>query len=230
MIGFLVDADMPVHVVTRHLFNVSPAVCGPFEGFRGETREGRPVRLACPPPRMDDLYAAGRLMARFGASLLLHLGHATATPSWARETGLEGVRMLLASPVYDLSGLEPLQHLTPSTARELPVPLPTGLGRKRVVSPVDLPGAVAVGSTALPLTIPCLAETLCVELGVVLWDTAAAGLVEAAREEGLPFVVVKAVRSPVRPGTVRAPRGHLEQDALRHGIEEFLEQSGLLAV
>jgi hypothetical protein len=227
MIALLIGSEIPARLVTRHLFDVRPAACGPFAGWRGETREGDLVRMVCPPARIDDLYVAGRLLARFGAEVLIHLGEATASPAWLKESGFQPGGLAIGAPVYNLTALEPLQRLLPDTCRELPVALPQGVPGLPIETPLNIPEALPLASTPLPLTVPYLADMLFRSNGIVLWDTAAAGLAEAAAEEGKRFLTVRIVRAAVAAGKPIPRQSPVMESRLRQRVDAFMQEIGL---
>ncbi|MDK2970271.1 MAG: hypothetical protein PWP23_26 [Candidatus Sumerlaeota bacterium] len=227
MIALLIGSEIPARLATRHLFDVRPAPCGPFAGWRGETRDGRLVRIACPPPRIDDLYVAGRLLSRFGADVLIHLGKAAASPAWLRESGFQLGDLAIGAPVYNLTALEPLQRLLPDTCREIPVPLPEGVPGRPLKSPMSIPEALPLASTALPLTVPHLADMLFKSHGIAVWDTAAAGLAEAAAEEKKSFLAVRIVHTTVAAGKTMPRQSPVMESRLRQQVDGFMQEFGL---
>lgn len=227
MIALLLEDSIAAHGVLRHLRNVRPRVDGPFMAWDGRTRAGLDLRVVHVPARLDDHYVAGRLEARHGARLLIHLGMARGAASWMEEESRAAGEIVLAGWACDLRALEPVQRLLPDLAPEAAVELPAGVEARRVEATALSEAGLGVGSLALPLTVAGLAERLRKRLGLALFDTAAAGLLEACVEVGVDGILGKVLAGSVRPGGEAWSGGMAAECLVAESMDRFLEAAGL---
>ncbi|MBX3729607.1 MAG: hypothetical protein KF858_10520 [Candidatus Sumerlaeia bacterium] len=228
MIALLLDDSIAAHGVLRHLRNVRPRVDGPFMAWDGRTRAGLDLRVVHVPPRIDDQYVAGRLQAHHGARLLVHLGMARGAASWMEEESRAAGEIVLAGWACDLRALEPVQRILPDTTPGAAVELPAGLAARRVAATALPDVELGVGSLALPLTVAGLAERLRKRFGLALFDTAAAGLLEACVESGVDGILGKVLAGSVCPGGEASGGGMAAECLIAESMDRFLEAAGLV--
>src|SRR5690606_24751660 len=179
------------------------------------------------PEGTEAFYAAARVAAARGAEFLYGLGAGRAAAPWLRETSIEAPTLVLADTAYDLQCLRDLQQLASDTAEKLPIPLPPELPGRPLRSTDATPGGKPIGSLALPLTVPLIAEELYARYDIGLFDNSAAGMMEGAIQAGIPALFALWVRGEVAPTWEKRKWQLAERQALARAVTELFFSSAL---
>ncbi len=221
MLAIILDNTFSPQPLTQTLRKGRRTTDGPFEVFEGVTADDCRVWIYRTNDHADEMYIATRLALRRDARAVVHVGTAVIEREFSHEIGRSPGDWVIPAKVYDLRGLEAIQHLTSENHPPGNTPWPKNVpGRPRLAANLDENESLSLGSLALPLTIPSLAGDTkqCHQIGI--FDCGAVGVLDACGEsQRVAPLIFKYLRDVVTPSWAKTAEGYQTQTAQLRALE-----------